>query len=38
MVATQLNHLVTGGELTEFTIVQINRYVTSTFNNPDKDK
>ncbi|KAL0270274.1 UNVERIFIED_CONTAM: hypothetical protein PYX00_007739 [Menopon gallinae] len=38
MVATQLNHLVTGGELSEFTIVQINRYVTSTFNNPDKDK
>lgn len=38
MVATQLNEMVSSGQLAEFTIVKINRYITSLFNASDKER
>lgn len=38
MVATQLNEMVSSGQLSEFTIVKINRYITSIFNTSDKER
>lgn len=38
MVATQLNDLVSSGQLSEFTVVQINRYITSLVNNTAEKK
>lgn len=36
MLATQLNNQVTSGELCDFTVVQITRYITSMVTNSDK--
>ncbi|EEB17279.1 Replication protein A 70 kDa DNA-binding subunit, putative [Pediculus humanus corporis] len=38
MIATQLNDLVSSGELSEFTIVKIKRYITSLFNTSEKER
>jgi hypothetical protein len=36
MLATQLNDKVTSGELSDFTVIQITRYITSMVTNTDK--
>ena len=36
MLATQLNDKVTSGELCDYTVIQITRYITSMVANPDK--
>jgi replication factor A1 len=39
MLATQLNEIYTSGQLPDFTIVQVNRYITSMLNqNTPKEK
>lgn len=36
MLATQLNDKVTSGELSDFTVIQITRYITSMVTNADR--
>ena len=38
MLATQLNHLHAEGKLQEFTIVQVDKYITSVVNKTDAGK
>lgn len=38
MLSTQLNHLVTNGELPEFTIIQVKQHITSLVNKNENDE
>lgn len=38
MLSTQLNHLVTSGELSEFSIIKVNNHITSLVNKNDQDE
>lgn len=38
MLATQLNHMVENKELEEFTIIRVNRLLTSMVNNNNQQK
>lgn len=38
MLSTQLNHLVTGGELSDFTIIQVKQHITSLVNKNADDE
>lgn len=38
MLSTQLNHLVTNGDLSEFTIIKVKNHITSVVNKNDQDE